>query len=92
MIDFSKSTVQQSQKNNIPEFTIPDSSNSSEKMDDLIAELYNGTPRWNSPNTMYNVAPPPILATVITKTFTALYNPNLVLKTASGGSLLTEKK
>lgn len=92
MTDFSKSTVQQSQKNNIPEFTIPDSSNSSEKMDDLIAELYNGTPRWNSPNTMYNVAPPPILATVITKTFTALYNPNLVLKTASGGSLLTEKK
>jgi len=76
----------------IHNFTIPNNIMPKEFFPDLVASLFNGVPRWHSPRTMYNVAPPPVLPTVVSKTFTALYNPNLVLDTASGESTVTEQK
>ena len=91
--DFSKSVLGNFTKN-MPEhdFVIPDNGVSAGKVSRLISSLFRNLPRWNYEKTMYNVAPPPMLDTVITKMFTALYNPNLVLDTASGDSLLTERK
>lgn len=76
----------------IHDFTIPTNGVSKESIPGLVADLFNGVSRWHSPRTMYNVAPPPVLPTVVGKTFTALYNPNLVLDTASGESMVTEQK
>jgi glutamate/tyrosine decarboxylase-like PLP-dependent enzyme len=74
------------------DFRIPNEGLSKESFATMISDLYRGVPRWHSPNTMYNVAPPPLISTVVAKTFTSLYNPNLVLDTASGESTLTEQK
>lgn len=56
-----------------------------------ISELFDGICRWNSPNTMYNVVPSPIIPAVAAKTLTSLYNPNLCLDTASGKGILVEQ-
>lgn len=76
----------------ISQCRIPQKGIESDAMPRLIAGLFHGVPRWHSPHTMYNVAPPPLLPTVVGKLFTTLYNPNLVMDTASGESLITEQK
>jgi len=93
--DVSKGTLAPGQKDHeaaIEGFNIPNEGVSKESIPTLISGLFNGVPRWHSPHTMYNVAPPPVLPTVVSKTFTSLYNPNLVLATASGESTVTEQK
>ncbi|KKS44189.1 MAG: PLP-dependent enzyme, glutamate decarboxylase [candidate division CPR1 bacterium GW2011_GWA2_42_17] len=93
--DLSKSTLSsepESDESAILGFRILNDGLSKEFFAPLIASLFDGVSRWHSPNTMYNVAPPPIIPTVTTKTFTSLYNPNLCLDTASGKSLITEQK
>lgn len=93
--DLSKSTLSSESESDeaaIREFKIPNNGLSREQFAPLIAGLFQSVSRWHSPNTMYNVAPPPIIPTVTAKTFTALYNPNLCLDTASGKSLITEQK
>lgn len=76
----------------IDSFNIPENPLQEGFFPPLISDLFQGVSRWHSPCTMYNVAPPPILPTVLTKAITSLYNPNLALQTASGKSLLTEQK
>ncbi|KKT91253.1 MAG: Pyridoxal-dependent decarboxylase domain protein [Candidatus Jorgensenbacteria bacterium GW2011_GWA2_45_13] len=76
----------------IHNFSIPENSLQKRFFPSLISDLFQGVSRWHSPRTMYNIAPPPILPTVVTKAMTSLYNPNLALHTASGKSLLTEQK
>ena len=76
----------------IQSFKIPEMSLQKRSLPSLISNLFQGVSRWNFPHVMYNVAPPPLLSTVVTKIMTSLYNPNLALHTASGKSLLTEQK
>lgn len=93
--DLSKCTLSlklESDESAIQGFRIPNEGLSKEHFASLISGLFQGVCRWHSPHTMYNVAPPPIIPTVATKTFTSLYNPNLCLDTASGRSLITEQK
>lgn len=73
-------------------FIIPDEVMQKESVPLAISNLFQGVSRWSFPHVMYNVAPPPLLSTVVAKTMTSLYNPNLALHTASGKSLLTEQK
>lgn len=58
----------------------------------IVSDLYSGIPKWYSERTMYNVAPPPVITTIVSKLFNAIYNPNLVIDSASGECLLYEKK
>ena len=93
--DFAKGTLAPSgieKAEAIRKFTIPREGIASEDVPQLIADLFYGVSRWHAPRTMYNVAPPPVLPTVASKMFTSLYNPNLVLDTASGESNVTEQK
>ncbi len=76
----------------IKDFKIPNNGIGQGSFDSIIPALFRGVSRWHSPRTMYNVAPPPILPTVVGKVFTSLYNPNLALDTAAGKSLLTEQE
>ena len=82
----------ESNESAIQDFRIPNEGLPKESFPSLISRLFQGVSRWHSSRTMYNVAPPPILPSVVTKTFTSLYNPNLALDTASGKSLITEQK
>lgn len=89
--DTSKGTVLSLQRDGVKGFEMPTKGVPEESFPSLVAKLFQGTPRWHSPRAMYNVAPPPVLPSVVAKTFTALYNPNLALDTASGKSLETEQ-
>lgn len=73
-------------------FSIPKDGVTESESKSLISKLFQGTPRWHSPRTIYNAAPPPLKTTIAVKFLTALYNPNLALHTASGKSLNTEQK
>ncbi len=93
--DLTKATIPfrtQDYKSAIEDFKIPNTGISKKDVAKTVSSLFHGVSRWHSPRVMYNVAPPPLLSTVVTKTFTSLYNPNLVLDTASGESILTEQK
>lgn len=93
--DLSKGTLISNLTDNkfaVDNFSISSEGISKKEFAEMVSKLYKGVPRWHSPNTMYNVAPPPLTQTVVAKTFTSLYNPNLVLETTSGESILTEKK
>jgi len=93
--DFDKGTLAintDENENSIYSFSIPKEGVSEKKIKSLISKLFQGTPRWHSPRTIYNAAPSPLQTTIATKFLTALYNPNLALHTASGKSLNTEQK
>ena len=93
--DFNKGTLAISDdenENSVYSFSIPNEGVSKQKIKSFISKLFQGTPRWNSPRTIYNAAPPPLQTTIAVKLLTALYNPNLALHTASGKSLNTEQK
>lgn len=93
--DFNKGTLDISDdqdEHSVYGFSIPREGVSDQKIKSLISNLFQGTPRWHSPRTIYNAAPPPLQTTIATKFLTALYNPNLALHTASGKSLNTEQK
>lgn len=93
--DFNKGTLAMSGdeiENSIYSFSIPIEGVPKQKLKSLISKLFQGTPRWHSPRTIYNAAPPPLQTTIAVKFLTALYNPNLALHTASGKSLNTEQK
>ncbi len=94
MTDVSKcvlSSRKEGREANIFNFSIPNRGISSDSFATVISGLFNGICRWHFPNTMYNVVPLPIMPTVVAKTLTSLYNPNLCLDTASGKGLLVEQ-
>jgi len=65
------------------------------EFDDLKSELkciFDGTIRWNSPNTAFNITSSPLLDTVAASTVTNLLNPNCLWDVASGKFGLAEKK
>lgn len=93
--DFDKGTLAthtEENEHSIYSFSIPNQGVPREKIKSLISKLFQGTPRWHSPRTIYNAAAPPLQTTIATKFLTSLYNPNLALHTASGKSLNTEQK
>lgn len=93
--DLSKGTIPSvldDYKSEIEYFSIPQNGLVKSERVKMIAGLFKGAPRWHSPKTMYNVVPPPLVQTVISKFFNALYNPNLVLDVSSGESTLVEQK
>ena len=93
--DFSKGTILSGDDDYtsiIQTSTIPEVGLSEAKLTELIANSFKGAPRWHSPLTMFNVAPPPLLETVASTTFTSLYNPNIVYDTASGEIAIVEQK
>jgi glutamate/tyrosine decarboxylase-like PLP-dependent enzyme len=93
--DLSKGTLLSQYENYshlIYGFTIPEEGLPEKKLVKLIADSFKGAPRWHSPRTMFNVAPPPLLQTVASTTLTSLYNPNIVYDTASGEIAVVEQK
>lgn len=93
--DLSKSTLlskDESYASLIQASVIPEEGLSETKLAELIANSFKGAPRWHSPFTMFNVAPPPLLETVASTTLTSLYNPNIVYDTASGEIAIVEQK
>lgn len=93
--DFSKGTVLSKNENYsslIEESTIPQEGLSEKELAGMIANSFKGAPRWHSPLTMFNVAPPPLLETVASTTLASLYNPNIVYDTASGEIAIVEQK
>jgi len=93
--DFSKGTLLSKGENYasiIQNFSIPEVGLPEAKLAELIANSFKGAPRWHSPLTMFNVAPPPLLETVASTTLTSLYNPNIVYDTASGEIAIVEQK
>lgn len=93
--DLSKGTLPSKYENYISliqDFIIPKEGLPEKKLSGIIADSFKGTPRWNSPRAMYNVAPPPLLQTVAGVTFTSLYNPNILWDTASGEIAIVEQK
>jgi glutamate/tyrosine decarboxylase-like PLP-dependent enzyme len=93
--DFSKGTLLSQhedyssiiQNSIIPVYGLP-----GKKLDKLIADSFKGAPRWNSPLTMFNVAPPPLIRTAASTALVSLYNPNIVYDTASGEIAIVEQK
>lgn len=95
MTDLSKGTLPSQCENYSPlieGFVMPEDGLPEKKLEELIADSFKGIPRWHSPRTMFNVAPPPILHTVASNTLTSLYNPNIVYNTASGEIAIVEQK
>ena len=93
--DLSKGTLLSNDENYqslIQASTIPEEGLSETKLTELIANSFRGAPRWHSPVTMFNVAPPPLLETVASSALTSLYNPNIVYDTASGEIAIVEQK
>jgi glutamate/tyrosine decarboxylase-like PLP-dependent enzyme len=93
--DLSKGTLLSKSENYaslIEDFTIPQEGLPETKLAELIADSFKGAPRWHSPFTMFNVAPPPLLETVASTALTSLYNPNIVYDTASGEIAIVEQK
>lgn len=93
--DFSKGTLPSQYKNYISliqDFVIPQEGLPPKKLSGIIADSFKGAPRWHSPRTMYNVAPPPLLKTVAGVTLTSLYNPNILWDTAAGEIAIVEQK
>jgi glutamate/tyrosine decarboxylase-like PLP-dependent enzyme len=93
--DLSKGTLlskHEDYKTLIQSFNIPEEGLSEKKIATLIADSFEGAPRWHSPRTMFNVAPPTLLQTVASMTLTSLYNPNIVYDTASGEIAIVEQK
>lgn len=76
----------------IESFNIPNDGLPEKELSKIIADSFNGAPRWHSPRTMYNVAPPPLLKTVASNTLTSLYNPNILWDTAAGEIAIVEQR
>ena len=72
--DLSKGTLLSNDENYqslIQASTIPEEGLSETKLTELIANSFRGAPRWHSPVTMFNVAPPPLLETVASSALTS---------------------
>lgn len=68
--DFNKGTLDISDdqdEHSVYSFSIPKEGVSNQKIKSLISNLFQGIPRWHSPRTIYNVAPPPLQTTIATK-------------------------
>lgn len=93
--DFSKGTLASKYENYthlIKDFSIPSDGLPEKDLPKIIADSFKGAPRWHSPRTMYNVAPPPLLQTVTGASLTSLYNPNILWDTAAGEIAIVEQK
>lgn len=71
---------------------IPFSSSSTKKIIKKIAAIFEGRIRWNSPYTLLNIAPSPLLVTIAATTIASLYNQNALWDFTSGDIILYEKK
>lgn len=71
---------------------IPLSSSSTKKVIKKIAEMFEGRVRWNSPYTLLNIAPSPLLITIASTVVASLYNQNALWDCTSGDIIFYEKK
>ena len=82
--------IEKSTSNEINE--IPLIPSSTKKIIKKIAEMFEGRVRWNSPYTLLNIAPAPLLVTVAATAVASLYNQNALWDFTSGDIIFFEKK
>ncbi|CEN85500.1 L-2 [[Clostridium] sordellii] len=76
----------------LDEVAIPEKGASSEKVFENLAELFEGSIRTQSPYSLFNMVPSPLIDTVAASTITQLYNTNSLMDSFGGKVLLFEQK
>lgn len=76
----------------LDEVAIPEKGSSSEEVFENLAELFEGSIRTQSPYSLFNMVPSPLIDTVAASTITQLYNTNSLMDSFGGKVLLFEQK
>ncbi|WP_207661150.1 pyridoxal phosphate-dependent decarboxylase family protein [Paraclostridium sordellii] len=76
----------------LDEVAIPEEGASSEEVFENLAELFEGSIRTQSPYSLFNMVPSPLIDTVAASTITQLYNTNSLMDSFGGKVLLFEQK
>ncbi|MBS6023095.1 MAG: hypothetical protein KIB00_03340 [Paeniclostridium sordellii] len=76
----------------LDEVAIPEKGASSEEVFGNLAELFEGSIRTQSPYSLFNMVPSPLIDTVAASTITQLYNTNSLMDSFGGKVLLFEQK
>lgn len=76
----------------LDEVAIPEKGASSEEVFENLAELFEGSIRTQSPYSLFNMVPSPLIDTVAASTITQLYNTNSLMDSFGGKVLLFEQK
>lgn len=76
----------------LDEVTIPEKGSSSEEVFENLSELFEGSIRTQSPYSLFNMVPSPLIDTVAASTITQLYNTNSLMDSFGGKVLLFEQK
>lgn len=76
----------------LKDIVIPEKGESSEKVFEDLAELFEGSIRTQSPYSLFNMVPSPLIDTVAASTITQLYNTNSLMDSFGGKVLLFEQK
>jgi glutamate/tyrosine decarboxylase-like PLP-dependent enzyme len=71
---------------------IPEKGESSETVFEGLSELFEGSIRTQSPYSLFNMVPAPLIDTVAASTLTQLYNTNSLMDSFGGKILLFEQK
>lgn len=76
----------------LDEVAIPEKGACSEEVFENLAELFEGSIRTQSPYSLFNMVPSPLIDTVAASTITQLYNTNSLMDSFGGKVLLFEQK
>ncbi|CEN80163.1 pyridoxal-dependent decarboxylase [Paraclostridium sordellii] len=76
----------------LDEVAIPEKGSSSEEVFENLSELFEGSIRTQSPYSLFNMVPSPLIDTVAASTITQLYNTNSLMDSFGGKVLLFEQK
>lgn len=76
----------------LDEVAIPEKGASSEEVFENLVELFEGSIRTQSPYSLFNMVPSPLIDTVAASTITQLYNTNSLMDSFGGKVLLFEQK
>ncbi|CEO27551.1 pyridoxal-dependent decarboxylase [Paraclostridium sordellii] len=76
----------------LDEVAIPKKGSSSEEVFENLSELFEGSIRTQSPYSLFNMVPSPLIDTVAASTITQLYNTNSLMDSFGGKVLLFEQK
>lgn len=81
-----------SYENILKDTIIPEKGKSTEKVFEDLSELFEGSIRTQSPYSLFNMVPSPLIDTIVASTITQLYNTNSLMDTFGGKMLLFEQK
>lgn len=76
----------------LDEVAIPEKGSSSEEVFENLSELFEGSIRTQSPYSLFNMVPSPLIDTVAASIITQLYNTNSLMDSFGGKVLLFEQK